>query len=236
MILHPIAAGLIGVSTIVAFVAIAPAAAPAAAATAAWLAGFASFVAILATIFDLVVFTIAIDRINGVNRSVGNATVSASASYGAAVWMTLAACVLGCLATGCFIWTTRVARRTSGQRRRSSARGRYAVMGGDAEKTGATDDWVQRQSYHAVGVDQSEKAGVASPTRVAVPTMGEQSVPTSPTILEPLSPSTAMVYASRPSSPPFSPVERSQPMIAVISTPVAPGLSSYQRAPLSPRD
>lgn len=115
-------------------------------------------------------------------------------------------------------------------------------MGGDVEKTGATDDWVHRQSYHAVQADQTspvdmtEKAAVASPTRVAVPTMAERSVPTSPTVLEPLSPSAAMVYASRPSSLPVSPIERSQPMVAVISTPVAPGLSSYQRGPLSPRD
>ena len=242
LILHPIAGGLVGLSIVIALLAVIPALAPAAASWAAWLAGFGTLIALLATIFDLVVFTIAVNKINGVNRTVGNATVTAQASYGPAVWMTLAAFVLGCFAAGFLIWAARVARRSRAERR-SRARGRYTIMGtsGDAEKAVATDDWVYRHSYHEAGHDlpspvAADKdvvvAPIARPARVAVPSMAERSVPTSPTAVAPLSPSTSMHYASRPTSQPTSPVERSQPMIAQISTPVDAGLSSYHRAAL----
>ena len=158
--------------------------------------------------------------------------------------MTLAAFVLGCLATGFLIWATKVARRSRTERRRS-ARGHYAAMGAEPEKAVATDDWVYRQSYAEAGHDLPSPvaddkdiavAPLARPQRVAVPSMAERSVPTSPTAVEPLSPSSSMLYAQRPGSPPVSPVERSQPMVAVVSTPVAAGagLSSYHRGALTP--
>ena len=80
LILHPIAAGLAGLAAILGVVGHIREMAPLCIVSATWIAGLGSTMSLLAFIFDIVVFTIAKNRINSTNASNANVTVNTGAN------------------------------------------------------------------------------------------------------------------------------------------------------------
>lgn len=84
--------------------------------TATWLASLAGTITLIAFIFDMVVFTLVKNRINDAAQSSGGVTVDTAASYGNALWMTLAAFILFTMSGCCFKFGRRVARERKADR------------------------------------------------------------------------------------------------------------------------
>ena len=80
LILHPIAAGLAGLAAILGMIGHIREMAPLCIVSATWIAGLGSTMSLLAFIFDIVVFTIAKNRINSTNASNANVTVNTGAN------------------------------------------------------------------------------------------------------------------------------------------------------------
>jgi len=80
LILHPIAAGLAGLAAILGVIGHIREMAPLCIVSATWIAGLGSTISLLAFIFDIVVFTIAKNRINSTNASNANVTVNTGAN------------------------------------------------------------------------------------------------------------------------------------------------------------
>jgi len=110
LVLHPIAAGLGLIAAVLGLLGHIRELSLVLSLTATWLAGIASTITLIAFIFDIVVFTIVKSRINSAAQTNGGVTVNTSASYGTAIWMTLAAFILFAMSGCCFRFGRRVAR------------------------------------------------------------------------------------------------------------------------------